>query len=91
VAPYLLAFAINHLSEAPRWFRSFLSFGPLCLLGIWSYSIYLWHAPLAVHPYFHHLGTFGNAIISCVAGIAVGVVSFYSFENPIRTWLNKVW
>jgi peptidoglycan/LPS O-acetylase OafA/YrhL len=86
-SPYLLAFTVNHLSEAPQWFRSMLAFGPLCLLGIWSYSIYLWHAPLVLHQYF---GPHGN-VISCLLGIAAGVVSFYLFENPIRTWLNKNW
>ncbi len=89
-SPYLLAFAVNHLSETPRWFRRALAFGPLCLLGIWSYSIYIWHGPLAVHQYFTYLGPYGNAI-SCLAGIAAGVVSFYCFENPIRTRLNQVW
>jgi peptidoglycan/LPS O-acetylase OafA/YrhL len=86
-SPYLLAFAVNHLAEAPRWFRSCLTFGPLCLLGIWSYSIYLWHAPFFTHQYF---GPHGN-VVSCLAGIGIGVISFYCYENPIRTWLNKTW
>ena len=87
LSPLLLAFAVNHLSETPRWFRSALAWPPLRLLGIWSYSIYLWHVPFASHNYF---GQSGN-VVSCAAGIAAGVASFYLFENPIRTWLNKVW
>jgi peptidoglycan/LPS O-acetylase OafA/YrhL len=87
LSPLLLAFAVNHLSESPRWFRSALAWSPLRLLGIWSYSIYLWHGPFVSHDYF---GRDGN-VASCAAGIAAGVASFYLLENPIRTWLNKVW
>ncbi len=87
LSPFLLAFAVNHLAETPQWFRSSLACPPLRLAGIWSYSIYLWHGPFASHDYF---GRGGN-VVSCSAGIAAGVASFYLFENPIRTWLNKVW
>ena len=87
LSPVLLAFAVNHLSETPRWFRSALAWPPLRLLGVWSFSIYLWHGPFASHDYFGHDGN----VISCAAGIAAGVLSFYLLENPIRTWLNKRW
>ena len=86
-APYLLAFAVNHLAEAPRWFRSLLAFGPLCLLGIWSYSIYLWQQPFLAQNYLAP----DRRVIWCIASITTGIASFYLFENPIRTWLNKVW
>ena len=87
LSPFLLAFAVNHLSETPRWFRSALAWPPLRLMGVWSYSIYLWHGPFASHDYFGHDGH----VVSCAAGIGAGVLSFYLLENPIRTWLNKVW
>ena len=45
LSPFLLAFAVNHLSETPPFFRTLLAFPPLRLLGIWSYSIYLWQQP----------------------------------------------
>ena len=64
--------------------------GPLRLLGIWSYSIYLWQQPFLTHNYFAYFGDDRN-VISFIAAIATGVASFYLFENPIRTWLNKVW
>jgi peptidoglycan/LPS O-acetylase OafA/YrhL len=87
LSPLLLAFAVNHLAETPRWFRSALAWPPLRLLGVWSYSIYLWHGPFASHDYFGHAGN----VVSCAVGIAAGILSFYAFENPIRTWLNKAW
>lgn len=87
LAPFLLAFAVNHLSEAPQRLRSALAWPPLRLLGIWSYSIYLWHGPFASHDYFGHDGK----VLSCAAGIAAGILSFYIIENPVRKWLNQVW
>jgi peptidoglycan/LPS O-acetylase OafA/YrhL len=87
LSPLLLAFAVNHLSESPLWFRSALAWPLLRLLGVWSYSIYLWHGPFASHDYFGHNGN----VASCAAGVAAGVASFYLFENPLRTWMNKVW
>ncbi len=87
LSPLLLAFAVNHLSETPRWFHTALAWPPLRLLGVWSYSIYLWHGPFTSHEYFGRNGS----VVSCAVAIAAGVASFYLFENPIRTWLNKVW
>jgi peptidoglycan/LPS O-acetylase OafA/YrhL len=86
-SPYLLAFTVNHLSETPRWCQAGLALPPLRLLGIWSYSIYLWQQPILGHYFF------GNDahVISCAAAIAAGAASFYLFENPVRTWLNKRW
>ena len=86
LSPFLLAFAVNHLSETLRGSAA-LSLAPLRLLGIWSYSIYLWHTPFFSQNYF---GRGGHAA-SCAVAIAVGVLSFYLYENPIRTWLNRVW
>ena len=87
LSPFLLAFAVNHLSETPRLFRSALAFWPLRLLGLLSYSIYLWQQPFFSHHYFGHNGN----VASCAAALATGAVSFYLIENPIRTWLNKRW
>jgi peptidoglycan/LPS O-acetylase OafA/YrhL len=96
LSPFLLAFAVNHLSETPRFIRSALAFAPLRLLGLWSYSIYLWQQPFYFSGRFilGHLGFHsesGQGAMACAAAISVGVLSFYFFENPTRTWLNKVW
>lgn len=85
VTPFLLAFAVNHLSRVWGWLRAALAAAPLRLLGLWSYSIYLWQ-----QPFYQFKGSFppGLALI-CV--LAVGAASFYLFENPIRSWLNRRW
>jgi len=83
--PFLLAFAINHVDQSPRLFRAALAWPGIRLLGIWSYSIYIWQQPF--HYYRDHL--FPGAAFALA--IATGVASFYFFENPLRTWLNKNW
>ncbi|MEQ1842780.1 MAG: acyltransferase [Verrucomicrobiales bacterium] len=91
VAPFLLAFTVNHLAETPRFVRRALSFAPLRLMGICSYSIYLWQ-----QPFYHYRREIGAALGGqplAVLGIAVatGFMMFYLFENPVRTRLNKIW
>ena len=90
-APFLLAFSINHLNLVPVFFKSLLSFLPLRLLGIWSFSIYLWQQP------FYYYGTkggdaflFAGPLLLAVS-ILIGAVSFYFIENPIRKYLNDKW
>lgn len=88
LSPYLLAFTVNHLSEIPRFLQSALSTAPIRLMGIWSYSIYLWQ-----HPVFKNKEYFGTGydLIALMIAILLGVMSFYLYENPTRTWLNKKW
>ena len=42
LSPFALAFAVNHLQQLPRWGLAVLNWGPLRLLGLCSFSIYLW-------------------------------------------------
>lgn len=86
VSPFMLAFAVNHLSETYKFVRSILSFNILRLMGIWSYSIYLWQQPFFVYKDTVFFGGY-----SIVLAIIVGVLSFYYFENPIRAYINKRW
>ena len=90
-SPFLLAFSINHLDKSPKWILMFLSFKPLQLLGVWSYSIYLWQ-----QPFYYYGVKFGEAfpysgIIMLFSAIGVGALSFYYIENPIRKYLNNKW
>jgi peptidoglycan/LPS O-acetylase OafA/YrhL len=85
VAPVLFAFSINHLSESPGFFRTILSARPLRMLGIWSYSLYLWQQPFFKFQHGLPVG------LPLVLAFLVGIVSFYFFERPIRTWLNRHW
>lgn len=91
MAPFLLAFSVNHLNLTPQTFRTMLNFLPLRLIGIWSFSIYLWQQP------FYYYGTkFGDAFhfagpVLALIAICVGALSFYFIENPIRKYLNNKW
>ncbi len=87
ISPFLLAFTVNHLNQAPSPIRRLLSGRPLRALGVWSYSLYLWQQPFA---------TYQNSIVggpgmALLAAIATALVSYYLLENPVRTWLNARW
>jgi len=92
VSPFLLAFAINHLSEACQGIKDILSFKPLRLIGIWSYSVYLWQQPFYIYLRDHHsaMMPWGGVVLSMIS-ILAGILSFYFYENPIRTFLNRKW
>jgi peptidoglycan/LPS O-acetylase OafA/YrhL len=90
-SPFLLAFTINHLSEASHGLKASLSIAPLRLLGVWSFSIYLWQQPMFIYfvrggEAFPFAGT-----ICLLASIALGTVSFYFVENPLRRLINNAW
>jgi peptidoglycan/LPS O-acetylase OafA/YrhL len=91
LSPFLLAFSVNHLNLIPVFFKSLLNFRPLRLLGIWSFSIYLWQQPL----YFYGTKSsdaflFAGPLLLAVS-ILIGAASFYFIENPIRKYLNDKW
>lgn len=85
VAPFLLAFAVNHLDRAPAAIHRLLAAAPLRLLGLWSYSIYLWQ-----QPFYIYRASFPPGVALLLA-MGVSVASFYLFEKPMRTWLNSHW
>ena len=84
-SPFLLAFTANHLSEAPKIMTKILCYRPLRLLGLWSYSIYLWQQPFNIGARRGHM----YPAIAFVLAIVVGIISFYLFENPTRQWINE--
>lgn len=81
VAPFLLAFAVNHVGISPL--RKPLEWKWLGALGLVSYSVYLWQQPFYKYPLPYHLGL--------LCALIVGAASFYLFESPIRRWLNNHW
>ena len=85
LAPILLAFTVNHLDDVSGLFRNILSLKYLRMLGIWSYSIYLWQQP--IYQYYYKLP--GGAITGLILSIALGAASFYLYENPVRSWINN--
>jgi peptidoglycan/LPS O-acetylase OafA/YrhL len=83
--PFLLAFTVNHLGQARAGIRAALASAPLRLLGLCSYSVYLWQQPFYQFREFFPQGL----ALACV--LAIGAASFYWFEHPVRTWLNRHW
>lgn len=91
ISPFILAFTVNHLGLLPNFFKSILEFKPLRLLGIWSFSIYLWQ-----QPFFFYRSYSGDKFILAgpvflAASVVIGAMSFYFFENPARKYINNNW
>lgn len=86
VGSLALAICVGALGKADKWTLAVLSCKPLRLLGLWSYSIYLWQQP------FYLLQEKGlNSVLGVVLGILCGVASFYFIEAPARSYLNASW
>lgn len=90
-SPFLLAFTVNHLDATPTLVRRFLSSRPLCLMGIWSYSIYLWQQPFFQLKSSLPIAPVGASVLAFVAAMATALASFYLLESPTRRWLNANW
>jgi peptidoglycan/LPS O-acetylase OafA/YrhL len=83
----LLAFLVNALETAPSLIHRILSFLPLRILGLWSYSIYLWQQVF----YLAHHRQGLNAGTALVLALACGAASYFLVERPMRRYLNKRW
>lgn len=91
IAPILLAFTVNHLNSLSPFFKRLLCVPALRLVGLWSFSIYLWQQPL------YYWGTKGGDAfymagpVLFILSITLGAMSFYLIENPVRKYLNNNW
>ena len=69
------------------WFARLLSWGPLVLVGKWSYSLYLWHT-LAYFIVSNSVarGRAGFVGVAEKLGLAfaLGITSYYLIERPVR-------
>lgn len=83
----VFALTLNLLFAAPDVIKRALSFMPLRLMGLWSFSIYLWQQPfyLLVHrqDWPKHW--------ALLMALGMGLISFYALEQPVRRYLNRVW
>ena len=86
--PFLLAFAVNHLPQCTELFRGLLSLKVLRLLGLWSYSIYLWQQPVFEYKWAIPGPDFG---LPLVLAISAGIASFTFIESPARNTINRWW
>lgn len=58
-------------------------------LGKWSYSIYLWHWPIAAYLMQFDAMTPQSAFLGFTASIALGWLSYVLIEQPPRKWLQS--
>lgn len=84
-APIGLAFAANHLDVTFKSVQKLLSLAPLRLLGLWSYSLYVWQQPFYVYQESFPTG------VAFILAFALSLASYYLLENPSREWLNRNW
>jgi peptidoglycan/LPS O-acetylase OafA/YrhL len=89
IAPFTLAFTVNHLNDTYKTIKNMLSRKWLRNIGLWSFSIYLWQ-----HPFFYYFSKFGNIfpysnLLGLMLSIIVGYYSFKYIENPSRNMLNQ--
>lgn len=83
----LLALAVNSLDFSTRYLTGFLSSWPMAMLGLWSYSLYLWQQPFYKFVYWQD-----SAPLPMLAGaFACALCSYYIVEKPARAWLNRNW
>lgn len=71
----------------------FLTWRPLTLIGMWSYSLYLWHYPvlnwLRLHGMSHH-GFLANFAATLLLGLIVSFFSYSLIERPFLK-LRRQW
>lgn len=87
IAPLCLALAINYLDCVPGVIKQVLSNRVLTWFGKCSFSLYLWQQPFFVMVLNGELAAWKGFAL----GLAVGAVSFYVVENPLRIRLNDAW
>jgi peptidoglycan/LPS O-acetylase OafA/YrhL len=87
VGGVLFALALNLLPSAAPLVQRMLSWRPLRMLGLWSYSLYLWQQP----AYLYGDGSWTQRVAGLALSIAAGVLSFYMVERPARRYLNRKW
>jgi peptidoglycan/LPS O-acetylase OafA/YrhL len=83
----LFALAVNLLPSATPPVQRALSWKPLRMLGLWSYSLYLWQQP----AYLYGDGLWTQRLADLALSLCLGVASFYCIEGPARRWLNRKW
>lgn len=86
--PLLLAFATNHVRESALPVRRLLGWRPLRLLGLWSFSVYLWQQPVYEYKWALPGPDFG---LPLAAALLLGFASYALVELPFRRSINRRW
>lgn len=80
--------AICVLSATRSMLAAALSWTPLRLLGLWSFSLYLWQQPFYI--WVHREGGI-SPLQGLGLGLILGLLSYYVIERPARSYLNSRW
>lgn len=87
LSPVLLAVAVNHLDNLPGLINKMLLSAPLRVIGLWSYSIYLWQQFFYAYSWSIPFGKPMALLLALMAGVG----SYYLLERPVRRILNAKW
>jgi peptidoglycan/LPS O-acetylase OafA/YrhL len=85
IGTFLLAVSVATIDTAPRLAIRLLSTKALTLMGLWSYSIYLWQQPFTKVLHAWPLP------LKLALTMAAALISFYIVEAPLRRYLKRVW
>ncbi len=75
-------------TAAPQWgAEALLRLAPFKWLGLWSFSIYLWHYPILIiaEQHWGHTNIPTNLMLAGAA-VALAAGTYFAIENPIRHW-----
>lgn len=82
---FCFAIVVNCAADLPKFVLKILSFRPFVILGIASYSIYLWQQPFMASIN----GSFNRTTLLTFA-LVTGFTSYYLVEKPSRRWINSI-
>jgi len=83
----MLALSIATVDHAVLGAKRTLERAPLCQIGLWSFSLYLWQQPFYK---LAHDEVMPSPLLF-TAAISAGLLSFYLVEGPARRFINKHW
>jgi peptidoglycan/LPS O-acetylase OafA/YrhL len=73
-------------SQRPTWASKLLSARILTVIGLLSYSLYLWHWPIYVLlRWTTGLDTIGQQVLALLATFTAAAISYQIIEQPFRT------
>jgi peptidoglycan/LPS O-acetylase OafA/YrhL len=81
------ALVVNLAENLPAWSLRTLSFRPIVIFGLGSYSIYLWQQPF--YTYSHNSGL-GFRLLLLSGALLCGFASYFFIETPMRRFLNEI-
>ncbi len=67
------------------WVHSTLSWPPLVGIGVISYSLYLWHYPMAVY-FREHLPWYLTFSVVLIIALAAALISYVTLERPLQRY-----